>query len=84
MGYVFYGRDSIPGRGKIFFFYSVASRPALSPTLPPIQWVQEVIPAGVRRTGREAGHSRPPSVGHSKQKSAYVHVYASYSERFPR
>jgi hypothetical protein len=30
--------DSIPGTGKIFLF-STASRPALGPTGPPVQWV---------------------------------------------
>jgi hypothetical protein len=37
-GYGLDGRVSIPGRGKIFLF-SIASRPALGPTQPPIQWV---------------------------------------------
>jgi hypothetical protein len=35
-GYGLYGRGSIPGRGKIFFF-SIASRPALEPIQPHIQ-----------------------------------------------
>jgi hypothetical protein len=37
-GYRQDGRGSIRGRGKIFLF-STASRPALGPTQPPIQWV---------------------------------------------
>jgi hypothetical protein len=36
------GRGSIPVRRKIFF-PSTASRPALGPTQPPIQWVPEVL-----------------------------------------
>jgi hypothetical protein len=38
MGYELDGRSSIPGLGKRFL-YSTASRPALGPTQPPIQWV---------------------------------------------
>jgi hypothetical protein len=36
MGYGLEGRDSIPGRDKIFLF-SITSRPALGPIQPPIQ-----------------------------------------------
>jgi hypothetical protein len=35
-------RGSIPDRGRGFFFLAPASRPALGPTQPPIQWVPEV------------------------------------------
>jgi hypothetical protein len=44
-----------PGRVKNFLF-SMASRPALGPTQPPIQWVR-----GVKRPGHEADHSLPTS-----------------------
>jgi hypothetical protein len=37
-GYGLDGQESISGRAKIFLF-STASRPALGPTQPPIQWV---------------------------------------------
>jgi hypothetical protein len=46
---------SIPRRGKNFFF-STASRPALRPTQPPIQWVP-----GAVSLGGEGGHSPPCS-----------------------
>jgi hypothetical protein len=49
------GRGSIPGKGKIFLLSS-ASRPVLAPTHPSVQWVP-----GVKRQGREAGHSLPSS-----------------------
>jgi hypothetical protein len=35
-----------------------ASRQALAPTQPPLQWVPEGLPPGVRRSGREADHLR--------------------------
>jgi hypothetical protein len=35
-GYIMDARGSIPGSNKFFFVFSIASRPALGPTLPPI------------------------------------------------
>jgi hypothetical protein len=55
-GYGLDGRGSIPGRGKIFLF-SIASRPVLRPTQPPIKWVPGAISLGVKRPGCEADHS---------------------------
>jgi hypothetical protein len=40
-------RISIPGRGKAFFFYFIASRLALGPTQAPIQRVQGMISSGL-------------------------------------
>jgi hypothetical protein len=42
------------------FLCSIASRPALRPTQPPIQWVQGLFPPAVKGRGRENDHS-PPS-----------------------
>jgi hypothetical protein len=44
------------------FLYTIASRRALSPTQLPVQWVPGAISLGVKRQGREADHSSPPSV----------------------
>jgi hypothetical protein len=49
-------RGSVLGKGKILLF-SIASRPALGLTQPPIQWVP-----GVKRPGSEADHSPPSSI----------------------
>jgi hypothetical protein len=38
-----------------------ASRTALGPTQPPIQWVPGALSLGVKRPGREAHHSPPSS-----------------------
>jgi hypothetical protein len=54
------GRGSIPGRGKVFLI-SIASRPALESTQPPIQWVPESLSSKLKWLGREADHSPPSS-----------------------
>jgi hypothetical protein len=49
----------------LLFFFSfllaTASRTALGPTQPPIQWVPGALSLGVKRPGREADHSPPSS-----------------------
>jgi hypothetical protein len=59
-GYRLDDRCSIPNRGKIFLL-SVASRPALGFTQPPIQLVLGAISPMVNRLGREADQSPPSS-----------------------
>jgi hypothetical protein len=44
------------------FLFTTASRPALGPTQPSIQWVQGALSLEVMRPAREANHSRPSSV----------------------
>jgi hypothetical protein len=58
--------DGLDGHGLILqgqeiFLYSTASRPALGPTQPPVQWVPEALSPGVKRPGCEADHSPPSS-----------------------
>jgi hypothetical protein len=44
-----------------FFLFTTASRMALGPSQPPIQWVPGALSPGVKRLGREADHSPPSS-----------------------
>jgi hypothetical protein len=53
------GFDSRWGLG--IFLFTTASRTALGPTQPPIQWVPGALSLGVKRPGREADHSPPSS-----------------------
>jgi hypothetical protein len=48
-------------RGLGIFLFITASRTALEPTQPPIQWVSGVLSLGVKRPGREADHLPPSS-----------------------
>jgi hypothetical protein len=43
------------------FLFTTASRTALGPTQPPIQWVPGALFLGLKRPGREADHSPPSS-----------------------
>jgi hypothetical protein len=46
-------------QGQVIFFFSNASRPALGPIDPPIQWVLVLISGGLKRPLHEFHHSRP-------------------------
>jgi hypothetical protein len=59
-----YGLDdrcSIPGRGKRIFVLALASRPALGPIQPPVQWVPGVLSPGVNRGRGGTLTTHPPS-----------------------
>jgi hypothetical protein len=49
------------GGGLGIFFFTTASRPALGPTQPPIQWVPDTLSPRVKRPGRNYRHSPPSS-----------------------
>jgi hypothetical protein len=51
------GRPGFDSRQCMIFLFSIAYRPTLGPTQPPIQWVPGALSAGVKRPGREAYHS---------------------------
>jgi hypothetical protein len=52
------GRPRFDSRqGQEIFLYSTASSLALGPRRPPIQWVQEAVPPGIKQSLRAADHS---------------------------
>jgi hypothetical protein len=61
LGYGLDDREFVSRQRLGIFLFTTASRPALRPTQPPIQWVPGVLSLGVKRPGREADHSPPPS-----------------------
>jgi len=63
-------RAGRPVFGLEIFQFATASRPALRPTHPPIQWVRLLFP-GVKRPEREADHSPPSS---TKVKNAWSYT----------
>jgi hypothetical protein len=63
------GFDSRRGLG--IFLFTAASRVALGPTQPPIQWVSGALSLGVKRPGREANHSLPSS---AEIKNAWSYI----------
>jgi hypothetical protein len=58
-------------RGLGIFLFTTASRMALGPTQPPIQWVLGAISLGVKQPVREADHS-PPSSAEVKNAWSYT------------
>jgi hypothetical protein len=65
------GFDSRRGLG--IFLFTTASRTALGPTQPPIQWVPAALSLGVKRPGREADHSPPSSIEVKECVELYLH-----------
>jgi len=48
-------------RGLRTYLFTTASRTALGPTQPPIQWAKGALPVGIKWPRREADHSPPSS-----------------------
>jgi hypothetical protein len=65
------GFDSRRGLG--IFLFTTASRTALGPTQPPIQWVRGALSLGVNRPGREADRSPPSSPEVKECVELYLH-----------
>jgi hypothetical protein len=62
-----------PQQGLGIFLFTAASRLALGPTQPPIQWVPWSLSLGVKQTGCEADHSPPCSAEVKKWVEIYLH-----------
>jgi hypothetical protein len=60
-------------RGLEFFLFTTASRTALGPTQPPIQWAPGALFLGVKRSGREANHSPPFGAEVKEWVELYLH-----------
>jgi hypothetical protein len=60
-------------RGLRIFLFTTASRTALGPTQPPIQWVLAALSMGVKRPGREDDHSFPSSAEVKEFVELYLH-----------
>jgi hypothetical protein len=58
--------------GLGIFLFTTASRTALRPTQPPIQWVPRALCLAVKRPGREADHS-PSSAEIKEWVELYLH-----------
>jgi hypothetical protein len=60
-------------QGLWIFLFSTASRRALKPSQPPIQWVLGALSLGVKRPGLEADHSPPSSAEVDEYVELYLH-----------
>jgi hypothetical protein len=60
-------------RGLGIFLFTTASRTALRPTRPSIQWVPGALSLGVKRLGREADHSPSSSAKVKECVELYLH-----------
>jgi hypothetical protein len=60
-------------RGLRISLFTTASRTALGPTQPPIQWVPGALSLGVKRPRREADHSPPSSAEVKECVELYLH-----------
>jgi hypothetical protein len=73
------GFDSRRGLG--IFLSTTASRSALGPTQPPIEWVPAAPSLGVKRPVREADHSPPSSAEVKEWVELYLHSPNTFSWR---
>jgi hypothetical protein len=71
------GFESRQGLG--IFLFTTASRPALGPTQPPIQWVPGALSLGVKRPGRQADYSPVSSAEVKECMDLYFHSTPQYA-----
>jgi hypothetical protein len=73
------GFDSRRGLG--IFIFTTASRTALGPTQPPIQWVPGAVILEVKRLWRKADHSPPSSAEVKECVELYLHSQYTFMTR---
>jgi hypothetical protein len=78
-----YGLDNRGSRvrfpaGLGISLFTTVSRMALGPPQPPIQWVPGALSLEVKRPGREADHSPPPSAEVKECVELYLHPQYSF------
>jgi hypothetical protein len=78
LGYGLDDRGFESRQGLGIFLFTTASRSALGPTHPPIQWLPAGLSLRVKRPGNEAYHS-PPSSAEVKNAWNYARVYRKVS-----
>jgi hypothetical protein len=66
-------RIRVPAGELGIFLFTTASRQALGPTQPPMQWGPEALSLGTKRPGREADHSPPSSAEIKECVELYLH-----------
>jgi hypothetical protein len=59
--------------GLGIFLFTIASRSALGPTQPPIQWIPKALSLGIKRPEREADRSPPSSAEVKEWVELYIH-----------
>jgi hypothetical protein len=67
--------------GLGIFLFTTASRTALGPTQPPIQWVPGGLSLRVKRLGCKADHSPPSSAEVKEEMELYLHSPNTHSWR---
>jgi hypothetical protein len=73
LGYGLDDRGFESRQGLGIFLFTTASRTALGPTQPPIQWVPGAVSLGVKQPVREGDHSLPSSDEVKECVELYLH-----------
>jgi hypothetical protein len=80
LGYGLDDRGFGSRQGLGTFLFTTASRPALGPIQPPVQWVPGALSLGVKQPSSETDHS-PPSSAEVKNAWSYTSTLTTPSRR---
>jgi hypothetical protein len=73
LGYKLEDRRFESRQGLGIFLFTTATRPALGPTQPPVQWLPGALSVGIKRPGHEGDRSPPPSAKVKECLELYFH-----------